>query len=283
MKSRMRTFLLMLVLTVLFVWVGGMLGGKQGSVIAFIAAAAMNFYGYWFSDKLVLRSYRAKEVGPGDNSRLYDIVASLANKANLPMPKVYVVPEKSPNAFATGRNPEHAAVAATEGILGLLNDEELAAVMAHELTHVKNRDTLTSTIAATFAGAIAMLSQFARFGNRSSQRQNPVAGLLILVGAPLAAMLVRSLISRIREYEADAGGANISGRPLALATALNKLHQGVNVYPLSRGNDAHSHLFIVNPFLGGLQKLFSTHPPVEERIKKLQVIDKEMRPGQTRF
>ncbi|MBN1153556.1 zinc metalloprotease HtpX [candidate division KSB1 bacterium] len=283
MKSNSRTFLLMLALTVLFVWVGGELGGTQGSIIAFIAAAAMNLYGYWFSDKLVLRSYRAKEVGPGENSRLYNIVSSLASRANLPMPKVYIIPQETPNAFATGRNPQHAAVAATEGILRLLNDDELAGVMAHELTHVKNRDTLTSTIAATFAGAIAMLGQFARFGSRNSGRQNPIGGLLMIVGAPLAAVLIRSLISRIREYAADSGGALISGRPLALASALNKLQTGVERYPLNRGNDAHSHLFIVNPFLGGLQKLFSTHPSTEERIKRLEAISREMSTGKTTF
>ncbi len=273
MRNRTRTFLLMAVLTVMFVWIGGTLAGKQGAIIAFIAAAGINFYGYWFSDKLVLRRYRAMEVGPEDNSRLYQIVSSLRNKANLPMPKVYVIPQRTPNAFATGRNPQHAAGAATEGILQLLDDNELEGVMAHELTHVRNRDILTGTIAATFAGAIAMLAQFARFGAGSSRsRQNPVLLIFIMVGAPLAAMLIRSLISRVREYEADAGGAEISGKPLSLANALNKLQKGVKKYPLERGNPAHSHLFIVNPFFGGLQKLFATHPPVEDRILRLENI-----------
>jgi len=270
MKSNTRTFLLMTVLTVMFVWVGGQLAGRSGAIIAFIAAAAMNFFGYWFSDKMVLKSYRAKEVGPDDNSRLYNIVASLVKNAGIPMPKVYIIPQQTPNAFATGRNPQHAAVAATEGILQLLNDDEISGVMAHELAHVKNRDTLTSTIAATFAGAIAMLAQFARFSSRSSNRQNPLGSLLLIVGAPLAAMMIRSLISRVREYAADKGGATISGQPLALANALNKLQHGVARYPISRGNAAHSHLFIINPFLGGLQKLFSTHPPTEERIRRLE-------------
>jgi heat shock protein HtpX len=273
MRSRARTFFIMLLLTVLFVWVGGMVGGRQGVIIAFFLAAAMNFMGYWFSDKLVLRHYKAQEVSPDSFPRLYNIVASLAEKANLPMPKVYVVPQPTPNAFATGRNPQHAAVAATEGIINLLDDEELSGVMAHELTHVKNRDTLTSTIAATFAGAIAMMAQMARFQPRDSRnRQNPLLMVFILVGAPLAAMLLRSLISRIREYAADEGGAEISGKPLGLANALLKLHKGVQQFPMARGNPAHSHLFIMNPFFGGLSRLFSTHPPVEERIRRLQAL-----------
>lgn len=259
-------------LALLFVWLGGMLAGTQGAVIGFVMATALNLYGYWFSDKLVLKQYRAQEVGPEDNSRIYNIVSKLTQKAQMPMPKVYIVPEKSPNAFATGRNPEHAAVAATEGILNLLNDDELEGVMAHELSHVKNRDILTGTIAATFAGAIAMVSQFARFGSGGSRgRQNPLA-ILLLIGAPLAAMLIRTMISRVREYSADTGGAAISGKPLGLANALNKLKQGSKKHPLQRGNAAHSHMFIVNPFFGGLQKLFSTHPPVEERIQRLEAM-----------
>jgi heat shock protein HtpX len=279
MKSRMRTFFLMAVLTVIFVWVGGQLGGRQGAVTAFIMAALINFIGYWFSDKLVLRRYRAQEVGPEDNSRLYNIVSHLSRSAGLAMPRVLVIPEQSPNAFATGRDPKHAAVAATQGIMRLLDDDELSGVMAHELAHVKNRDTLTSTIAATFAGAIAMLSQVARYQPRDrNRRQNPLASILVLVGAPLAAVLIRMLISRIREYAADAGGARISGRPLSLATALQKIHQGIRQQPLIRGNPVHSHLFIINPFFGGLQKLFSTHPPVEERIRRLEAMAAELQP-----
>ena len=266
----------MVSLTVLFVIIGGAVGGKQGTVVAFLIAAAMNVFSYWFSDKLVLRRYRAAQVGPNDQSRLYPIVAELAEKAEMPMPKVFVIPERNPNAFATGRNPQHAAVAATEGILNILDDEELSGVMGHELAHVKHRDILTGTIAATFAGAIAMLGQFARFGVGSQgRRNNPLGTILILVGAPLGAMLIRMAVSRVREYAADEGGAQISGKPLALASALGKLHQGVQAFPLTRGNPAHSHMFIMNPFFGGLQKFFSTHPPAEERIRRLRLLSEK--------
>jgi heat shock protein HtpX len=272
--NRTRTFFLMVLLTILFVVIGGAVGGREGSVMAFLFAAAMNFFSYWFSDKMILKRYAASQVGPEDKSRLYGIVAELSQKAGLPMPKVFVIPEQSPNAFATGRNPEHAAVAATEGLLAILDDAELSGVMAHELAHVKHRDILTGTIAATFAGAIAMLGQFARFGVGSQDRRNnnPLGAMLILVGAPLGAMLIRVAVSRIREYAADEGGAEISRKPLALASALGKLHRSVQAVPLTRGNPAHSHMFIVNPFFGGLQRLFSTHPPVEERIRRLQLL-----------
>lgn len=275
MSNNIRTLMLMLVLTLLFVWVGGALGGGRGAFLALIVAAGMNFFAYWFSDKMVLRQYRAREVGPEDNSPLYRIVANLAQKAKLPMPKVYVIPDQSPNAFATGRNPQHAAVAATAGILDLLNEEELSGVMAHELTHVRNRDMLTGTVAATFAGALAMMAQFARFGmasRDSRSRGNPLALLLLMIGAPLAGMIIRSMISRTREYAADAGGAEISGLPLGLASALNKLQQGAQRIPIARGNPAHAHMFIVNPFMGGLQRLLATHPPIEERIRRLQIM-----------
>ncbi len=271
--NRLRTFALMVGLTVLFIIVGGALGGRQGAVWAFFLAAAMNFYSYWFSDKLILKRYRAAEVGPDNGGRLYATVAALTERAGLPMPRVFLIPERAPNAFATGRNPEHAAVAATQGIIEILDDDELSGVMAHELTHVRNRDILTGTIAATFAGAVAMMGQFARFGvGDSRRRQNPLGMLLILVGAPLAAMAIRMAISRVREYAADQGGAEISGKPLALASALAKLARGAKQIPMTRGNPAHSHMFIVNPFFGGLQKLFSTHPPTEERIRRLQTI-----------
>ncbi|MBN1352902.1 zinc metalloprotease HtpX [candidate division KSB1 bacterium] len=275
MANNIRTVFLMVFLTVIFVWVGGAIAGKQGAFIAFLIAAAMNFYAYWFSDKNVLKHYKAIEVGPEDNSRLYNIVSSLVRKANLPMPKVYIIPEQNPNAFATGRNPKHAAVAATDGILEFLDDDELAGVMAHELAHVKHRDILTGTIAATFAGALALIAQFARFGvgSRDSRtRLNPIILIVIMIAAPLAGMIIRAMISRTREFAADAGGAEISGKPLGLANALNKLVHGVERYPLQKPNPAHSHLFIVNPFFGGLQKLFSTHPPIEARIKKLENI-----------
>jgi heat shock protein HtpX len=277
MDNSIRTFLLMAVLTVLFVWIGAALGGQNGAILAFIAAGAMNFFAYWFSDKMVLKQYRAQEASADNNPRLYNMVATLAAQANLPMPKVYIIPEQSPNAFATGRNPAHAAVAASEGILNLLDDNELSGVMAHELTHVKNRDILTSSIAATFAGAIAMLAQFSRFGGSNRQgNKNPIVLILIMVGAPLIAMVIRMAISRVREYAADKGGAEISKQPLGLASALNKLQHGVQQIPISRGNPAHAHLFIINPFFGGLQKLFSTHPSTEERIKRLQAFAAQM-------
>ncbi len=272
--NRTRTFFLMVTLTILFVIIGGAIGGRQGTVMAFLIAAGMNVFSYWFSDKMVLRRYRASQVGPDDQSRLYPIVEALVEKSGMPMPKVFVIPERNPNAFATGRNPEHAAVAATEGLLEILDDEELSGVMGHELAHVKHRDILTGTIAATFAGAIAMLGQFARFGvGGQGQRNNPVGMLLIMIGAPLGAMLIRMAVSRVREYAADQGGARISGHPRALASALEKLHSGVRAFPMTHGNPAHSHMFIMNPFFGGLQKFFSTHPPAEERIRRLRAMD----------
>jgi heat shock protein HtpX len=237
----------------------------------------MNFFAYWKSDKMVLKHYRARELGPEDGSRLYDMVAELAPRAGLPMPKVYLIPDKAPNAFATGRNPRHAAVAATEGIVGMLDEGELAGVMAHELSHVRNRDILTGTIAATFAGAIAMLAQVTRLGSMAGQQQrraNPLAMLLIVVAAPLAAMILRMAVSRTREYAADKGGAEISGRPLGLANGLEKISRAASLAPLARLNPAHSHMFIVSPFLGpGLARLFASHPPAEERIRRLRAME----------
>ena len=273
MKSNFKTFLFLTVLTVLFVLVGSLIGGTQGAVIAFILALVMNLFTYWFSDKIVLKRYSAREVSRTDNSRLYNIVEELASRADMPMPRVYVIPDRTPNAFATGRNPSHAAVAATEGILQLLNDEELSGVMAHELTHVKNRDTLTSTVVASIVGAITMVGQMGRY-NVSSRNRNPLM-LIVLLLAPLAAMLIRMAISRVREYAADEGGAKISGKPLGLANALSKISQGATSDPIRMGNPADSHLFIVNPFLGGLQSLLSTHPPMTERVRRL----KEMKVG----
>jgi heat shock protein HtpX len=271
MRSRLRTVFWLVVLAVLFVWFGGLLGGMEGALLAFAITLVVNFIAYFASDKIVLARYRAQEVGPQNQPRLHGIVSRLAAKAQLPMPRVYLIPEKTPNAFATGRNPKHAAVAATVGILEQLDDDELEGVMAHELSHVKNRDTLTTTIAATLAGALAMAANVARFGYRGSRaRSNPITLLLLLVGAPLAALLIRLLISRIREYAADRDGAALSGRPLSLADALRKISHSAQAIPLSRGNTVDAQMFIVNPFSGGLQALFSTHPPLEERIRRLQ-------------
>ncbi len=276
MKINFKTFLFLSFLTVIFVLAGGMIGGQQGAVIAFVLALVMNFVSYWFSDSIVLKRYAAREVVREDNSRLYFIVEKLAAEAGLPMPKVYIIPGRTPNAFATGRDPSHAAVAATEGILQILNDQELAGVMAHELTHVKNRDTLIGTVAASIAGAITLLGQMGRYGTSSNSR-NPLILIAVLL-FPVAALLIRMAISRVREYAADEGGAEISGQPLGLASALNKLHHGVKLNPITRGTPADSHLFIVNPFLGGVQSLLSTHPPVEERIRRLEQLAGGVRP-----
>lgn len=268
MKSGFRTFILMLILTLILVWVGGILGGRTGTIVALGFAVVMNFYSYWFSDKMVLRRYKAGEVGPGHPSGLYELVQNLANKADLPMPKVYITPEATPNAFATGRNPQNAAVAASQGILRMLSREEMEGVMAHELAHVKNRDILTSAVASTMAGALAALGQFAYFG--WNRRENPMLSLVMMIAAPFAGMIIKMAISRIREFAADRGGAEISGKPLALAGALSKIQNGVKQIPMRTGRESDSHMFIINPFLGGMQKLFSTHPPTEERIKRLK-------------
>ena len=274
-----KTVILLTLLTVLFLFIGGMLGGRQGMMVAFVFAMLMNFISYWFSDKIVLKIYRAREIQEAENPRLYRIVRSQAQMAGLPMPRVYIIPTNSPNAFATGRNPSHAAVAATEGILSLLADDELEGVVGHELAHVKNRDILTQTIAATIAGAISMLAYMARWatffggsGGRDDNRGggNPIALLAMAILAPIAAMVIQMAISRSREYAADAEGARISGRPLSLASALRKLHNGQVRRPLE-ANPSTAHLFIVSPLSGrGLANLFSTHPPVEERIARLE-------------
>lgn len=268
MKSGFRTFILMLILTLIVVWVGGILGGRTGTIIALGFAAAMNFYSYWFSDKMVLRRYKAGQVEPGHPSGLYELVENLANKADLPMPKVYITPEATPNAFATGRNPQNAAVAASQGIMRMLSREEMEGVMAHELAHVKNRDILTSAVASTMAGALAALGQFAYFGG--NRRENPLLGLVMMIAAPFAGMIIRMAISRVREYAADKEGAEICGKPLALAGALTKIQNGVKQIPMRTGRESDSHMFIINPFFGGMQKLFSTHPPTEERIRRLK-------------
>jgi heat shock protein HtpX len=273
-----KTVVLMAGLTVLLVLLGGAFGGQQGMIIAFIIAFAMNMFSYWFSDKIVLKMYHAKEVTQAEAPVLWGVTHNLAMKMNMPMPKVYVIPSDAPNAFATGRNPSHAAVAATEGILRMLSREELEGVMAHELGHVRNRDILIGTIAATIAGAISMMANMAQWamifggGRRDDDEGNSslVGGIAMIILAPIAAALIQMAISRSREYQADATGARMCGNPLALANALRKLHAGSQRIPMD-ANPATAHMFIVSPLTGGgMMSLFSTHPPVEERIKRLE-------------
>ena len=271
MANTVKTALLLGAMSALFLFLGEVLGGAQGLMLGFMFAVVTNFMSYWFSDKVVLKMYRAQEVGP--DHQLHRMVARLAARANLPMPKVYVVPDASPNAFATGRNPQHAAVAATEGILRLLNDDELEGVIAHELAHVKHRDILISSIAATLAAAIMVTARFAMFfggGNRDDRNgANPVTAIGMMILAPIAAMLIQMAISRSREFEADAGGAAIAGSPNGLANALRKLESGAKAVPLD-ANPATAHMFIIKPFSGrGLTSLFRTHPPTEQRIQAL--------------
>jgi heat shock protein HtpX len=274
MPNGLKTALLLGALSGVFLVIGDVLGGSSGIMIALIFAAVMNVGSYWFSDKIVLRMYGAQEVGP--EHPLYQLTERLSRQAQLPMPRVYVIPEASPNAFATGRNPQHAAVAATEGIMRLLSTSELEGVIAHELAHVKHRDTLISTIAATLAAAIVgigrMLMYASIFGGHRDDREggaNPIAMLAMVILAPLAAMLIQMWISRTREYAADAGGAAIAGTPYGLADALRKIEAASQRVPLD-ANPATAHLFIVKPFLaGGLTSLFSTHPPTEARIRAL--------------
>jgi heat shock protein HtpX len=279
MGNQIRTTLLMALLTVLILLIGQWLGGRQGMVIALVIAAGMNFFGYWFSDKIVLRMYHAREVGPQDAPELYDMVQALCRRAGLPMPKVYVIPQEAPNAFATGRNPQHAAVAVTEGLLKLMNREEAMGVLAHELSHVRNRDILIGSIAATLAGAIMVLADMARWsaifggGHRDREEGGGPGGLgLILMSilAPLAAMLIQMAISRSREYMADASGAALAGNPEGLARALEKLGAYSKRLPMN-ASPSTAHMFIVNPLSGrSLMSLFSTHPPLEERIARLR-------------
>jgi heat shock protein HtpX len=274
MNNSLKTVLLLGLLSGLLLAIGEMLGGSQGLVTAFGFAVVMNFVSYWFSDKIVLKMYRAQEVGP--EHRLWIMTRRLATQASLPMPKVYVIPDSSPNAFATGRNPNHAAVAATEGIMRLLDDQELEGVLAHELAHVKHRDILISSVAATVAAAIMMVARMAQFaaffgGGRSDDREgsNPFAMIATIILAPIAAMLVQAAISRSREFLADAGGAKIAGTPYGLMNALRKLEMGSKQIPLD-ANPATAHMFIIKPFsAGGLLSMFSTHPPTEQRIQAL--------------
>jgi len=274
----LKTVILMTAMMVLFILVGRVIGGQQGMMYAFFFSLVMNFGSYWFSDKIVLSMYGAQQILREDAPELYDIVEKLASKAELPMPKVYIMNNPTPNAFATGRNPNNSAVAVTTGIMNLLNKEELEGVISHELTHIKNRDILVSTIAATLVGTITYIVQFAMFfgGGRRSDREesgNIFVDLLLLIIAPIAAMLIQMAISRSREYMADEGGAMISGKPLALASALNKLQHGNEVIPMRNAGQSSAHMFIVNPLHGGgMMKLFSTHPPIEERIERLKEI-----------
>ncbi|MGE5304839.1 MAG: zinc metalloprotease HtpX [Alphaproteobacteria bacterium] len=277
-----RTVVLLAVLTALLVWLGGMFGGRQGAIMALIFAGAMNFASYWFSDKMVIAMYRAREIGPNDDPELYGLVQDVAQKARVPMPRVYTVPQETPNAFATGRNPEHAAVAVTDGIRRLLTKRELAGVLGHELAHVVHRDILISSIAATLAGAISYLAYMAQWGmmfagarDRDRDGGGGIFGLLfMMIVAPLAAMLIQMAVSRSREYGADEGGAEITHDPLALASALKKLEMGSQNIPLEVNDataKATAHMFIVNPLTGGgIANLFSTHPPIEERIARLE-------------
>ncbi len=279
--NNIKTFVLLVSLTLILIWAGGALAGKQGMTIALIFALGMNFFAYWFSDKIVLKMYRAKEVTESKAPELYQIVRRLAQKAELPMPKVYVIEQDQPNAFATGRNPAHAAVAVTTGIMRILTREELEGVIGHELAHVKHRDILISTIAATIAGAISYLAYMAQWalifgghGSDDDEGGNPLAAIIMMIVGPIAAMIVQMAISRSREYAADEGGAHISGNPRHLSGALRKLHMASEKIHM-KANPATSHMFIVNPLSGGgLMKLFSTHPPIEERISRLESMDR---------
>ena len=288
MMNRFKTTILLTLLTMLLVFMGGAIGGQGGMIIAFVMAAVMNVGSYWFSDKIVLKMYNAQEITREVHPSFYGMVERLAGRAGLPMPKVYIIPDDSPNAFATGRNPNHAAVAATEGILRVLTPDELEGVMAHELAHVKNRDILISTIAATIAGAISMIGNMLQWGamfgaGRSDDDEGGgiggmIGSLAMAIIAPIAAMLIQMAVSRSREYLADASGAEICGRPLALAGALRKLHNASQAIPLHDARPATAHMFIVNPLTGGgMMSLFSTHPPMEERIARLESLATQTR------
>ncbi|RMF83879.1 MAG: zinc metalloprotease HtpX [Nitrospirae bacterium] len=274
MKNTLRTVILMALLTAVLMWAGEILGGRAGATIALLFAGVMNLGAYWFSDRVVIRMYRGREVTSGP---LYDVVRELATRGGLPMPRVYILPQAAPNAFATGRNPEHAAVAATQGLVEMLSREELLGVMAHEMSHVKNRDILIGSIAATIAGAISYLASMAQwaalfggFGRSDDEGRNPFALIVMMIVAPLAAMLIQMAISRSREYQADASGARLAGNPLYLASALRKLAYANQRIPME-AHEATAHMFIVNPLRGErLASLFATHPPVEERIRRLE-------------
>ena len=282
MFNLMKTAILMAAITALFMAIGSVLGGQQGMALALLIALGMNFFSYWFSDKLVLKMYNAQEVDQTSAPQFYAMVRDLAQRAQLPMPRVYLIQEDAPNAFATGRNPEHAAVAATTGILQVLSERELRGVMAHELAHVKHRDILISTVSATMAGAISMLANFAMFfGGRDSEGRpaNPIAGILVMLLAPLAASLIQMAISRAREFEADRGGAEISGDPQALASALQKIQHYAQAIPMqaAQRHPETAQMMIMNPLSGGgLRGLFSTHPATQERVERLLALAQGM-------
>ena len=282
MFNLMKTAVLMAAITALFMLLGRMLGGQTGMMIALLVALGMNFFSYWFSDKIVLKMYKAQEVDDSTAPQFVGMVRELAQKANIPMPKVYLIDEDAPNAFATGRNPDHAAVAATTGIIRVLSARELRGVMAHELAHVKHRDILISTISATMAGAIGMLANFGMmFGGRDSEGRpsNPIVGIAMAILAPLAASLIQMAISRAREFEADRGGAEISGDPQALASALEKIHRFAQGLPMEAAerHPETAQMMIMNPLSpGGLRGLFSTHPPTEERVAALMALAQTM-------
>ncbi|MGD9057355.1 MAG: zinc metalloprotease HtpX [Desulfobacterales bacterium] len=277
MGNRIRTTLLLALMTALIIWIGQYFGGRQGMIIALLFAAGMNFFSYWYSDKIVLKMYRAREVSPQQAPAVYEIVKSLAANAGLPMPRICVIPKETPNAFATGRNPEHAVVAVTQGLLNIMDEDEVKGVLAHELAHVKNRDILIGSIAATMAGAIMVLANMARFaaffGGRGGDgdRGGGAIGLIAMsIIAPVAAMIIQMAISRSREYLADAAGARFAGNPEGLARALEKLGKYSKRIPLE-ANPSTAHMFIVNPLSGrSMMSLFSTHPPLEERIARLR-------------
>ena len=278
MFNLMKTAILMAAITGLFMAIGSVMGGQSGMMIALAIAIAMNFFSYWFSDKMVLKMYNAREVDETTAPQFYRMVRELAERAQLPMPRVYIIDEQAPNAFATGRNPQNAAVAATTGIMRVLSERELRGVMAHELAHVKHRDILISTISATMAGAISMLANFAMiFGGRDSEGRpaNPIVGILVMLLAPLAASLIQMAISRSREFEADRGGAEISGDPRALASALEKIHAYARGIPMAAAerHPETAQMMIMNPLSGGgLRGLFSTHPSTEERVERLMAL-----------
>lgn len=277
MANKFKTFLLLAGLTVFLIFMGKIIGGQTGMYIAFLLALAMNFISYWFSDKIVLKMYGAQEVSPAEAPELHAMVEELAREANIPKPKVYIIPDDSPNAFATGRNPEHAAVAATQGILRILTPTELKGVLAHEMGHVMNRDILIQTVAATLAGAIMILANMARFaaifGGRDDEEGPGILGIIVMsIIAPIAAMLIQMAISRSREYLADETGAHLAHNPESLARALEKLSLAAQQAPMD-ASPATAHMFIVNPLTGStLMNLFSTHPPIEERVARLRAM-----------